>query len=132
MTGITGGSPNAVTGEGNDAHWNTDPGSFNPGEITHIAQKLSADPGQGDWSDPIPIDSNEFIGPQGYRGAVDIAVPVNGWDGVWSNIIASQYVSGGSPQEWDIVTLYQTEDETIEETRRYNATSTGWEWELYN
>ena len=120
--------------DGDSGEWKASPFDHTIGSINWSSQKItqSTDPNQGVWGDPIDISNQEFRGPIGFRGSQTITVPLDVWTG-WDDRIAAQAV-GGSPQEWDVVTLYLFNDPNIQDTRRYgyNSQAGEWEWLSYN
>ncbi|APC46028.1 phage tail fiber [Vibrio phage vB_VspP_pVa5] len=130
-TYYSGTTPPPPTLEGIADGWNPNPSSFAPGSITHVAQKIALNPAVGDWGPVTNIETLPFRGPHGFRGSATTSVGITGWDGVWNDTIAEQFLSG-APQEFDIVTLYLEGDTSVQETRRFNnPTGTAWVWEPY-
>lgn len=130
-TYYSGTTPPPPTLEGVADGWNPNPASFAPGSITHVSQKVGFNPAVGDWGPVTNIESLPFRGPHGFRGSSSLAVGITGWDEVWSDKIAEQFLAG-APQEYDIVTLYLEGNTGVQETRRFNnPTGTAWIWEPY-
>ena len=128
-------NPSRPTGDGNVAgEWNVDPHSFEKGTIIRVSQKLATEPTESYWSQVIDITEHGFTGPQGFRGSQSIMVAIPNWNGEWDDAIAASAVTGGAPQEWDVVTLYKSEDPSVQSTRRfgYNSQRQEWEWLAYN
>ncbi|AUR82495.1 hypothetical protein NVP2130O_012 [Vibrio phage 2.130.O._10N.222.46.C2] len=130
-TYYSGATPPPPTLEGVANGWNPNPASFAPGTITHVSQKIGFTPTVGDWGPVTNIELLPFRGPFGFRGSASTSVGIVGWDQVWSDKIAEQFLSG-APQEFDTVTLYLDGDTGVQETRRFvNTTGVAWEWEPY-
>lgn len=130
-TYYSGTNPPAPTLDGTTNGWSPNLESFAAGTVTHMAQKIAVEPVVGDWGPITNIESSPFRGPQGFRGSNTIAVGITGWDEVWSDTIAEQFLAG-APQEYDTVTLYLEGDTGVQETRRFiNPTGTAWVWEPY-
>lgn len=130
-TYYSGTNPPTPTLDGTTNGWSPNLESFAAGTVTHMAQKITYEPAVGDWGPVTNIESSPFRGPQGFRGSNTIAVGITGWDEVWSDTIAEQFLAG-APQEYDIVTLYLEGDTGVQETRRFtNTTGTAWSWEPY-
>ncbi len=126
--------PNRPTLDGDTVGWNPNPHSFQPGTIKWVSQKIATEPELGTWNDALDITSLGFRGPVGFRGSQSIMIPIPGWTGTWDDNIAAQACTGGAPQEWDVVTMYKSEDPAIQETRRWalNPQNNVWEWLEYN
>lgn len=125
---------NGIGSGANNFQWNVNANSFEPGTIKWFSQKLSTNPELGIWSDPIDISTHDFRAPQGFRGSQSILVAIENWNGNWDDKIAASSCTGGAPTEWDIVTLYKSNDPEVQETRRwgFNSQTNSWEWLAYN
>ena len=136
--------PSKPITNGNDPDgdgWFTDPnlpytrddqGNFVKSKITWISQKHGTDENDGNWTDPIAITTT-IRGPVGHRGSESIMVAVENYYG-WDDQIAGQACSGGSPTEWDIVTIYDVNDPAQQSTKRWahNSEINDWEWLDYS
>lgn len=127
-------TPARPTLDGDTGGWNPNAHTFTPGTIKWVSQKIATEPELGAWNDPIDITTHEYRGPVGFRGSQSILIPIPGWNGNWDDNIAASACTGGAPQEWDIVTMYKSEDPALQETRRwaYNPQNSIWEWLVYN
>ncbi|WMM35584.1 tail fiber protein [Vibrio phage PJN101] len=127
-------TPARPTLDGDTGGWNPNAHTFTPGTIKWVSQKIATEPELGAWNDPIDITTHEYRGPVGFRGSQSILIPIPGWNGNWDDNIAASACTGGAPQEWDIVTMYKSEDPAVQETRRwaYNPQNSIWEWLVYN
>lgn len=126
--------PARPTLDGDTNGWNPNAHTFDPGTIKWVSQKIATEPELGAWNDPIDISTHEYRGPVGFRGSQSIMIPIPGWNGNWDDALAATAVSGAAPQEWDVVTMYKSEDPALQETRRwaYNPQNGIWEWLAYN
>lgn len=126
--------PARPTLDGDTNGWNPNAHTFAPGTIKWVSQKIATEPELGAWNDPIDISTHEYRGPVGFRGSQSIMIPIPGWNGNWDDALAASAVSGAAPQEWDVVTMYKSEDPALQETRRwaYNPQNNTWEWLVYN
>lgn len=116
--------PSTPTGDGDTSGWSPNTNAFTLGSITWVSQQRDSG-----WSTPIDITGLVFRGPVGFRGNITTSKAVVSWDGVWSDSMAEQLLNG-APQQYDTVTLYDSVDPGITETRTYspNGTNDGWEW----